>query len=124
MATGDPVDWTRYYAAQNDVGYGEYKSNDYIAKGQTGQTAASPKTGDNVNSPAHYTAGVIEAIDYLRDNMPWEAFVGGLEWNIKKYLHRWRYKGSPVNDLKKARWYLDKLIEQLDAPTTNTAVPY
>ena len=46
--------------------------------------------------------------------MPIDAFIGGLEWNIKKYMHRWRYKTKPVQDLKKARWYLDKLIETLD----------
>jgi hypothetical protein len=77
-------------------------------------TPPLPTQADTVNSPPHYTQGTIEAIDYLNDNMPFEAFLGGLEWNVKKYLHRWRYKGSPVNDLKKARWYLDKLIQTLE----------
>ena len=68
---------------------------------------------DQVNKPDHYTGGEIECWDYLKDNMPREAYLGGLEWNIKKYLHRWRYKGKPVEDLEKAEWYLCRLIEHL-----------
>ncbi len=71
-------------------------------------------TKEGVNRPSHYTSGNIECVDYLKDNMPWEAFTGGLEWNVKKYLHRWRYKKNPVEDLKKARWYLDRLIRELE----------
>jgi hypothetical protein len=69
---------------------------------------------DAVNSPAHYNTGGIECIDYLKDNMSWEGYTGYLEGNTKKYLHRWRYKSKPVEDLKKARWYLDRLITELD----------
>ena len=71
-------------------------------------------TKEGVDRPSHYTSGSIECVDYLKDNMPWEAFTGGLEWNVKKYLHRWRYKKNPVEDLKKARWYLDRLIKELE----------
>jgi hypothetical protein len=69
---------------------------------------------DAVNSPAHYNTGGIECIDYLKDNMSWEGYTGYLEGNTKKYLHRWRYKSKPVEDLKKARWYLDRLITELE----------
>lgn len=68
---------------------------------------------DPVESPSHYSSDKIECVDYLKDNMPFEAYLGGLEWNVKKYLHRWRRKGKPVEDLKKARWYLDRLINEL-----------
>jgi len=68
---------------------------------------------DPVESPSHYSSDKIECVDYLKDNMPFEAYIGGLEWNVKKYLHRWRRKGKPVEDLKKARWYLDRLINEL-----------
>lgn len=67
-----------------------------------------------VSQPKHYTSGKIECWDYLEDNMPPEAFIGGLEWNIKKYLHRWRYKEKPIQDLRKAQEYLTKLIEHLE----------
>lgn len=69
---------------------------------------------DQVNKPEHYTGGSIECWDYLKDNMPREAYLGGLEWNIKKYLHRWRYKANPLEDLKKARVYLDRLISEME----------
>ena len=62
----------------------------------------------------HYENGEIECIDYLWDNMPLEAFVGGLEWNVKKYMHRWRYKENPVKDLRKARDYLNVMIDVME----------
>lgn len=72
------------------------------------------KTEDKVNNPAHYGTGEIECIIYMEDNMDFQMFLGYLEGNSKKYLHRYRYKGKPLEDLKKSRWYLDKLIEKLE----------
>jgi hypothetical protein len=72
------------------------------------------KEKDAVNHPDHYNNGAIECIEYLKDNMSWQGFTGYLEGNCKKYLHRWRYKKKPVEDLKKARWYLDRLITELE----------
>jgi len=69
------------------------------------------KTDAEAKETGHYTQSEIECVDYLWDNMPFESFVGGLEWNIKKYLHRWRYKENPVKDLRKARDYLNVLID-------------
>ena len=65
---------------------------------------------DNVNHPSHYGQGNIEAIEYIEDVLNGEEYIGYLRGNIAKYLHRWRYKNG-VEDLKKARWYLNKLIE-------------
>jgi len=65
---------------------------------------------DNVNNPSHYGNGQIECIDYLEDFMTTEEFIGYLRGNIGKYLHRWRYKNG-LEDLRKAEWYLKKLIE-------------
>lgn len=69
---------------------------------------------DNINSPAHYGNGQIEAIEYFKDNMDPLMFLGYLEGNCKKYMHRYRHKGKPVEDLKKARWYLDRLIQEME----------
>ena len=73
---------------------------------------------DMVNHPPHYNQGGIECIAYLKDNLG-EGFTYYLEGNVKKYLHRWRYKttdGSPsVEDLKKAQWYLNALIENQES---------
>jgi hypothetical protein len=69
---------------------------------------------DMVNSPSHYASGGIECIVYLKDNLPHDAYIGYLEGNTKKYLHRWRYKTNPLEDLKKARWYLDRMITEIE----------
>jgi hypothetical protein len=67
---------------------------------------------DNVNHPSHYTQGAIECIDAIK-----EATKGllGIEAvctaNIIKYVWRWKFKNG-VEDLRKARWYLDRLIEE------------
>jgi hypothetical protein len=70
-----------------------------------------------VNSPAHYTATTIEAIDYIADTLD-EGFGYYLEGSLKKYLHRWRFKSKSdegkIRDLKKAAWYLDKLIKDVE----------
>ena len=68
---------------------------------------------DIVNEPPHYNVGSIECIDYLEDTLG-EGFTYYLEGNIKKYLHRGRYKSAPTEDLKKARWYLDRLIQKME----------
>ena len=65
---------------------------------------------DRVNSPSHYGQGSIECIEYIEDFLTKEEFIGYLRGNIAKYLHRWRYKNG-LEDLKKAQWYQNKLIE-------------
>ena len=68
-------------------------------------------TLDNVNNPAHYGTGSIECIEYIKDFLTDEELIGYYRGNVAKYLHRWRYKNG-VEDLKKARWYLEALIQQ------------
>tara|TARA_R110000765_G_scaffold397982_1_gene492273 strand:- start:31 stop:294 length:264 start_codon:yes stop_codon:yes gene_type:complete len=67
---------------------------------------------DMVNHPNHYNKAGIETIDALEAMMP-EGFDYYLQGNIAKYLWRYRYKNG-VEDLKKAQWYLNKLIEVQD----------
>jgi len=71
------------------------------------------KEEDQVNQPSHYNTGEIECIDYLKDNMPAEAFKGYLEGCAKKYMHRYRYKGKASQDISKAIWYLSYLQKEL-----------
>ena len=65
---------------------------------------------DNVNKPQHYTYGEYECIDVIKeitkDLTGEEAFCIG---NAIKYLWRWKHKNG-IEDVKKARWYLDRLI--------------
>lgn len=68
---------------------------------------------DNVNHPAHYTQGAVECIDALEASMTPEEFRGYLKGCQMKYVWRYRMKGG-VEDLKKARWYLDRLIGKLE----------
>ena len=67
---------------------------------------------DMVNSPIHYNKAGIETIDAL-EAMLVDGFDYYLQGNIVKYLWRYRYKNG-VEDLKKAQWYLNKLIEVYD----------
>jgi hypothetical protein len=70
--------------------------------------------GDPVNSPSHYNSGGIEAITAIEASMAPEAYAGYLKGNIMKYLWRYEKKAKPIEDLKKARWYLDRLISALE----------
>ncbi len=65
---------------------------------------------DSVNKPDHYNNGSIEAIDYIKQQLG-EGFRDYCEGNVLKYLHRYRYKNG-VEDLRKARWYLERLIKE------------
>ena len=64
---------------------------------------------DPIN-PSHYTDGTgIECIEAIEASMTIEEFKGFLKGNCQKYL--WRYtKKNGAEDLKKAKWYLDRLI--------------
>jgi hypothetical protein len=70
-------------------------------------------THDPINKPDHYNVGSIEAIEAIKASMPENEFRGYLKGNLMKYVWRYDYKGKPVEDLRKARWYLERLIEEL-----------
>ena len=69
------------------------------------QQSSSPPVNQKIN-PSHYKQGKIEVIDFIIDQK-----MDYLTANVQKYISRWRFKDG-VCDLKKARWFLDKLIEQ------------
>lgn len=71
-------------------------------------------TSDPVNSPSHYTSGDIECIDAIKASMTREAFLGYLKGNIQKYMWRYEKKINPIEDVKKARWYMNKLVDELE----------
>lgn len=71
-------------------------------------------TSDHVNSPSHYASGDIECIDAINASMTREAFLGYLKGNIQKYMWRYEKKINPLEDVKKARWYMNKLVDELD----------
>jgi hypothetical protein len=76
------------------------------------QTPDMDKIKDTVNHPSHYTNGKVECIEAL------ESATEGLQGieavctaNAIKYLWRWKHKNG-IEDLKKAQWYINKLIEK------------
>lgn len=64
---------------------------------------------EKVDHPAHYNKGPMEVIDLI------EGFELGFHLgNVMKYMLRYQHKDNPVEDLKKARWYLDRYIQLLE----------
>ena len=66
---------------------------------------------DMVNSPDHYTHNGIEAINVIEAKLTDEQYEGYLQGSVMKYLLRSNYKGKRNEDLKKAQWYLNTLVE-------------
>lgn len=78
------------------------------------------KMSDSVNKPNHYTYGKLECIDVIREvtngngAIGIEAFCLG---NVLKYLWRYKHKNG-TEDLKKAKWYLERLIKENEVNDT------
>ena len=66
------------------------------------QAASAP---DNVNHPAHYKVGGIETIDFIEAKK-----LSYNLGNVVKYITRADHKGNTIEDLQKARWYLNREI--------------
>lgn len=74
---------------------------------------------DPVNRPAHYTSGGIECIDAMQAAFGDEAVKDFCLCNAFKYLWRHRQKNG-VEDLKKCRWYLNRLITEMEVADDDT----
>ena len=79
------------------------------------QTIADIINPDIVKSPAHYTVGGIETIDYMQAKATPEEFRGHLRLTALKYMSRAGYKGDALQDFKKAAVYLDWLIKHIES---------
>lgn len=64
---------------------------------------------DNVNHPEHYKTGGIETIDFIEAKS-----LGYHLGNVVKYVTRADHKGNRLEDLKKAQWYLNRAISNLE----------
>jgi len=89
--------------------YYDYMVRKLMESNDTGEGMTVPSLEDMVNSPPHYNKAGIETIDAI-EAMTDGGFDYYLQGNIMKYLWRYRYKNG-VEDLKKAQWYLNKLIK-------------
>jgi hypothetical protein len=88
----------------DDGGSTEEVALEYLNMVKTGLEGIARR--EAVNHPPHYNQGTIEVIDAIED---W-----GLDFNagnVVKYVSRHQHKAEPLEDLKKARWYLDRIIE-------------
>ena len=101
-----PADWDRLRKEYPAIETDKVKS-----------TVLENTTSDPVESPTHYNSGSIECIDAIKESMSEREFRGYLKGNVMKYL--WRYdrkvKGKAREDLKKANWYLERLIGEVTA---------
>lgn len=76
-----------------------------LLRGQ--RVAVGFEEADPVNHPSHYTRGTIQPIDFIEAQN-----LGFHEANIIKYVTRYKHKNG-LEDLKKAAWYLERLIEKV-----------
>jgi hypothetical protein len=101
-------------AKPTDMSYVRYNSPsaDYVEQVLKKNAEESLKllSDDPVNHPSHYTFGRFEVIDVLQDWFP----TSPLLWQIVKYVARAQHKGNMLQDLKKAQFYLNKVIQQLE----------
>ncbi|EAG3693495.1 DUF3310 domain-containing protein [Listeria monocytogenes] len=77
-----------------------------------GGVSVKNENTDNVNNPSHYTAGGIETLDYIKAKVSdYPSYAVG---NILKYVSRYEHKNG-IEDLKKAQFYLNDLIEWMES---------
>lgn len=69
---------------------------------------------DLVNHPTHYTKGGIETLDFIKAKMVQERYKGYLTGTVIKYLSRFEDKENPLQDLRKAEFYLKRLIKEYE----------
>ena len=94
-------------------------TEDHTLQETTNTTGSST---DMVNHPPHYASSKIECIDAMEamtsQNREYSTFLNGHEmylWQvIFKYIWRFPFKKNPVEDLKKAKFYLERLIKSLE----------
>lgn len=70
---------------------------------------------DPVKHPRHYTFGAVEVIDAIE---AWQ--LGFHLGNVVKYVARAAHKGQYLEDLRKARWYLEREIQRCEDRMTDS----
>ena len=95
--------------------YNWYKELDPAACENTeGECCDKEPDIDMVNHPSHYTQGGIECIDALKAATVSKTGIEAVcTANAIKYLWRYEEKNG-IEDVKKARWYIDRLIRELE----------
>ena len=71
-------------------------------------------TDKEINSPEHYQGNNIECIDAIKAMVGHFGFITYLQCSVMKYLWRFPAKGNLAQDLKKAEWFLQRLIKEIE----------
>lgn len=93
-----------------------------ILKGEIKLDQQSTITKNTPINPSHYKAGGLEVMDIIEDKLTVAALRGYLQGNILKYLFRYEYKDG-LQDLRKAEWYLKRLITNMENREKNGVLP-
>lgn len=95
--------WKRQNGPSEQCG-GDLESTNSTGAGDSpADDARGPQISDPVNSPAHYKQYPVEVIEITEQ-------LNFLLGNVVKYVLRADYKGKPLEDLRKAEWYLRREI--------------
>ena len=98
-----------YMDIRHDGAVFEAKRSDCRPVEPSSSSETQDISSDPIN-PSHYKQGGIECIEAIKAATG-DGFPDYLRGNVMKYLWRYKEKGG-VDDLKKARWYLDRLIKE------------
>lgn len=102
----------KYKVKQDEVAKWFYNTANAMKAFASNGVSMKKQNTDNVNNPSHYTAGGIETLDYIKAKVKdYPSYVAG---NILKYVSRYEHKNG-IEDLKKAQFYLNDLIEWMES---------
>lgn len=109
------MDYINFKSAYDEF---ENWNNIYLNDGITGAAGDDVlvfNTDDRVNSPSHYTSGKKEVIDVIEDAIKTAPsnVEGMLQGQVLKYLLRMWLKDNPIEDARKAQWYLNRLVDKM-----------
>lgn len=91
--------------------------NELKSNADTEEMMSCKQDNDPVNHPSHYTQGGKEVIEIIQEVCSIDEFIGYCKGNILKYLARRNFKGFYKQDLQKADWYLDYLLNYVQVPS-------
>lgn len=91
------------------------KFDNFISLKDVAPSVNEKPVNDNVNHPSHYETGSFECIDVMLETQGKEAVKNFCLCNAFKYIYRHNNKNG-LEDIKKAKWYIDKYIELSEQP--------
>lgn len=67
---------------------------------------------DIIEKPEHYNYGKVECIDVIKDILGEQGFIDYCHGNAMKYIFRAKHKGKFIENIRKAIWYLNRIVEE------------